>query len=121
VVRPIINRRVRGKPAVTYFKPQGIPMQELSEVNLTEDGLEALRLADFEGLYQDEAAKQMGVSRPTFGRILSDARRVVAEAIIGGKAIRIHGGAIERISRGRGMNRGRGRGNGRCRRGWDER
>jgi uncharacterized protein len=117
VVRPVINRLVRGKPAVTYFKPQGIPMQELSEVNLTEDGLEALRLADFEGLYQDEAARRMGVSRPTFGRILSDARRIVAEAIIVGKAIRIHGGTIERVAQGKGM----GRGHGRCRRGWNKR
>ncbi len=116
MVRPVINRRVRGKPSTTYFKPQGVPMNALSEVNLTEDGLEALRLADLEGLYQEDAAKRMGVSRPTFGRILSDAHRIVAEAIIGGKAIRIHGGTIERIPGGRGMGHGRGR----CRRGWNK-
>ena len=113
MVRPVISRRVRGKPVITYFKPQGVPMQELSEIILTEDGLEALRFADFEGLYQDEAAKRMGISRPTFGRILSEARRTVAEAILGGKAIRIHGGTIERIPYGKGMGRGR------CRRGWN--
>ena len=118
MVRPVINRRVGGKPAVTYFKPQGIPMQELAEVILTEDGFEAIRLADFEGLYQDAAAKRMGISRPTFGRILSEARRVIAEAIIAGKAIRIHGGTIERVSQGKGM--GRGRGHGRFRRGWNK-
>lgn len=118
MVRPIINRLVRGKPVVTYFKPRGVPLSKLSDVILTEDGLEALTLADFEGLYQDEAAKRMGISRPTYGRILTQARRAVAEAISQGKALRIQGGAVERVGE-RGCGRG-GKGKGRCRKGWNE-
>jgi predicted DNA-binding protein (UPF0251 family) len=53
------------------------------------DELEAIRLADYEGLYHEEGATRMQVSRPTFGRILSEARRKVAEAIVDGKALRI--------------------------------
>jgi predicted DNA-binding protein (UPF0251 family) len=53
------------------------------------DELEALRLADVEGLYQEEAARQMNVSRATFGRIVEEAHRKVADAILHGKALRI--------------------------------
>jgi len=121
MVRPKIHRRVWAEPSVRYFKPQGIPLAQLEENTLTEDELEALRLADIEGLYHDDAAKQMGISRPTFGRILANARRNIAEAMMYGKAIRIQGGEIRRI-RTPGFARGRRRGfGGRRRRGWTER
>jgi uncharacterized protein len=61
----------------------------LEEVCLSLDELEAIRLADFEGLYHEEAAGRMKVSRQTLGRILSQARRKVAEALIEGKALKI--------------------------------
>jgi len=64
------------------FKPVGIPATELAVENLRIDELEALRLADLEGLYQEAAAKRMGVSRPTFSRILARARSAVARALI---------------------------------------
>ena len=58
------------------------------------DEVEALRLADLQGLYQEQAAVQMQISRPTFARIIEAARRKVAEALIHGKALRIEGGAV---------------------------
>jgi len=76
------------------FKPAGLPTRALEEVVLGLDGAEAIRLADLEGLYQEAAARRMGVSRQTFGRILEEAHRVVADAIINGKALRIEGGQI---------------------------
>ncbi len=84
-------RLVDGFPPVGCFKPLGIPMTELDEVVLGIDEFEALRLADLEGKYQEEAARQMGVSRQTFGRIVASARRKVAEALVAGKALRIDG------------------------------
>jgi len=75
-----------------YFKPRGIPMRQLAEVYLPLEGFEALRLADLEGCNQEEAAKKMNVSRQTFGRILSQARHSVAEALVQGFALRIDGG-----------------------------
>jgi len=83
---------VKHLPPTDFFKPRGIPMSQLSEVVLTIDELEALRLADFESMYQEQAAKQMDVSRQTFGRIISSARHKVAEALVQGKALRIDGG-----------------------------
>jgi len=94
VPRPVSDRRVRGGIAAALFKPAGLPTRALEEVVLGLDGAEAIRLADLEGLYQEAAARRMGVSRQTFGRILEEAHRVVADALINGKALRIEGGQI---------------------------
>ncbi|MDD5557433.1 MAG: DUF134 domain-containing protein [bacterium] len=90
--RPKKCRFVNGVPGAYFFKPRGIPMTDLTEIHLTMDEMEALRLADAEGKGQEEAAPLMGVSRQTFGRILSEARRKVARAIVDGCAIHIEGG-----------------------------
>lgn len=82
-------RTISHSPPATFFKPAGIPMCELEEVSLAADELEALRLADFEGLYHEEAAQRMGVSRQTFDRIIRRARRKVSEALVHGRALRI--------------------------------
>ena len=57
--------------------------------------LEAIRLSDFEHLDQETAANLMKVSRHTYGRILANARSIVAEAVVTGKAMKIEGGAYE--------------------------
>ena len=80
--RPQCMRFVGNGPVVAVFKPAGIPIHALAQVAMTLDEFEALRLADLEGLYQEDAASRMGVSRPTLGRILESARRKVAEALV---------------------------------------
>ncbi|MBW2090577.1 MAG: DUF134 domain-containing protein [Deltaproteobacteria bacterium] len=90
--RPRKFRRVQAHPEVTYFKPQGVPLRSLGEVNIPVEGLEALRLADLDKLDHELAAAEMGISRPTFSRVLSAARSAVAEALVTGLAIRIEGG-----------------------------
>jgi predicted DNA-binding protein (UPF0251 family) len=82
-------------PGITYFKPAGIPLGELEEVELSLEEAEALRLKELEGLEQEQGAEKMNVSRPTFQRILAAARQKVADAILNGKAIRIEGGNYE--------------------------
>ncbi|MFA5125866.1 MAG: DUF134 domain-containing protein [archaeon] len=89
MVRPRIPRIINFEPGTTYFKPAGIPMRTLEEVVLSFEEIESLRLKEVEGLGQTEAAKKMHISQPTFFRILSTARKKVAEAIIKGKAIKI--------------------------------
>ena len=91
--RPRIPRCVQGGPMANIFKPRGIPATELEEVVLPVEGLEALRLSDLENLDQETAAGRMNVSRQTFGRVLADARKVTAEALVMGKMIRIQGGS----------------------------
>ncbi len=95
MARPSKCRVVSAAPAVTFFKPRGVPMHELTEVYLSMDGFEAMRLADIEGLKQENAAEKMGVSRQTFGRILAGARRTVTEALFRGMALRVDGGNFE--------------------------
>ncbi len=96
--RPCHCRRVAALPKVRYFKPQGIPLSDLAEARLSVDGLEAVRLADYQGMNMDEAAARMGVSRHTFGRLLRKARRCVAQALIEGRALRIEGGVCMLLS-----------------------
>jgi predicted DNA-binding protein (UPF0251 family)/predicted Fe-Mo cluster-binding NifX family protein len=97
--RPRKCRMVSQIPSVIYFKPRGIPLRQLAEVYLTLEGFEALRLADLEGCKHEEAAKKMNVSRQTFGRILSQARHSVAEALVHGFALRIDGGDFMIVDR----------------------
>jgi predicted DNA-binding protein (UPF0251 family) len=98
MVRPINCRRVGSMPQSDYFKPRGIPLSMLEEVLLTVDEFEAVRLADLEGLYQEQAAEKMNVSRQTFGRIIESAHKKVAEALVQGKALKIEGGEFEMAS-----------------------
>ena len=95
MARPKCCRLVGGDPRQNYFKPRGIPLAGLEEVVLGVDELEALRLADLDGLYHAEAAGRMRISRPTFGRILEEARRNVADALVNGKALKIEGGVVK--------------------------
>jgi len=89
MIRPVKLRRVRFDPNVTYFKPRAVPLSLLEEIDLGIDELEALRLCDFKNLDQIEAAKKMKISQSTLQRILSSARKKIAEALIEGKAIKI--------------------------------
>ncbi len=113
--RPRKFRRVQAHPEITYFKPQGVPLRNLGEVNIPVEGLEALRLADLEKIDHELAAAEMGISRPTFSRVLSAARNSVADALVNGLAIRISGGDFfirggPRGGHGRQGNQRRGRG-----------
>ena len=91
------------------FKPQGIPGRDLEEVVLPIEGLEALRLSDLEKLDQGTASIRMNVSRQTFGRVLAEAREMVAEALVMGKMIRIQGGSYTLLGVGRRRKGARGR------------
>jgi len=89
MARPIKPRRVLFDPNVVYFKPRAVPLSMLEEVDLSIDELEALRLCDLKDLEQKEAASKMKVSQSTLQRILTSARKKVAEALTEGKAIKI--------------------------------
>lgn len=95
MARPFSCRRVDGEPPSKFFKPQGIPLRTLEVVTMTVDEFEAVRLADLEGLYQENAAQRMGVSRQTFGRIVESAHQKIADALANAKALEIKGGQVE--------------------------
>jgi predicted DNA-binding protein (UPF0251 family) len=94
VPRPHCCRLVAGEPVAAVFKPAGRRACEIEMLRMTLDEFEALRLADLVGLYQEDAATRMRVSRTTFGRIVESAHRKVAEALVQGKALSIQGGPV---------------------------
>ena len=59
------------------------------------DELEAIRLADLEECYQEDAAQQMEISRQTFGNIVKSAHKKIAATLVQGKALKIEGGIIK--------------------------
>ena len=90
--RPRKCRRVANEFGVTYFKPAGVPLRELEELEITVDELEALRLVDYKEKDQLKAAKDMGISQPTLHRLLACSRKKIADALTNGRAIKINGG-----------------------------
>jgi len=90
--RPIRKREINARPRITYFKPAGISLKQLDEIILFYEELEAMRLKDLVGKSQDESAEYMGISQPTFHRLLNRARKKIVEALLNGKAIRVKGG-----------------------------
>ncbi len=93
--RPFCRRRIGWQPERCRFFPEGAEHQPVDVITLNLDELEAIRLADLEGLYQEQAAEKMNISRPTFARILESGRRKVAEALVYGKGLIIGGGSVE--------------------------
>ena len=85
--RPKKLRRCHGEFCGKAFKPTGTSLPELKQITLYRDELEALRLCDFEGLFQEQAGEKMGISRGTIQRILTSARKKTAEALSTGCAL----------------------------------
>ncbi len=109
--RPRRIRRIFFQPDVTYFKPAGIMLKNMQDSILTKEELEAIRLIDFKNISQNKAGKQMKISQPTLSRLLTSARKKIADALINGKAIKIQGGNYKMVQpTGRGLGMGRGRG-----------
>lgn len=96
MARPTKWRRIENVPKVTCFAPSEQKSPELPENLLKLEELEAIRLKDLEGLEQEECAKRMAVSRPTFQRILLSAREKIADSLVNGKTIHIGGGNYTR-------------------------
>lgn len=98
-MRPKKIRWIKCAPGERCFRPQCKPLKELEGVYLTLDEFEAIRLSCFEGLKQEDAAKMMKISRPTFSRIETSAHKKIADALVNVKAIRIEGGCCKVIKR----------------------
>jgi predicted DNA-binding protein (UPF0251 family) len=80
-------RYCRGIEGYNLYKPSGIPLSQMEIIELGLDELEAMRLCDFDGKQQEEAADAMGVSRGTIQRLLESGRHKTLDALISGKAL----------------------------------
>jgi len=95
MARPKQDRKICHPPLMQGFKPYGIPRNTLSTLSLLFDEYEAIRLLDYEGMNQEQAAVEMNVSRPTLTRIYEKARKTLATAFVEGKTILIEGGNVQ--------------------------
>lgn len=102
-MRPKKTRQIRCSPHERFFIPQCMIGKPVGCTAITMDELEAMRLADLKGMHQEIAAKLMGVSRPTFSRIIESGRRKVADGLVNIKCIKVEGGCCT-------FNNGKGRG-----------
>lgn len=93
--RPKQDRKIVAPPLMQGYKPFGIIRKDMEPVVLQYDEYETIRLLDYEGLLQEQAAEKMNVSRPTLTRIYEQARRSMAKAIVEGKMIIIEGGNVQ--------------------------
>ena len=92
--RPKKPRKIQREPNTRQFSPRGrIGRPGYNELKYEE--LEAIRLADYVGLKQAEAASQMGISQQTFSRVLRNARKCLSEALVIGKIIKVGGGVFK--------------------------
>ena len=110
--RPFKSRCINAQPLSVVYKPAGVPARQLEWVTLHLDEFETIRLLDHVGMDQEQAAAQMGISRPTVTRIYASARKKIATAIVLGQAICIEGGPVTQMPNSLCPGRGRGRGGG---------
>ncbi len=89
--RPVKVKTIRKKPPISQFSPRG-RIGRPGYAGLKFEEFEAIRLADHTGLSQKDAARFMDISQQTFSRILRNARKNIAKAIVNGDIIRINGG-----------------------------
>jgi predicted DNA-binding protein (UPF0251 family) len=94
-MRPKKTRWIQCLPGERCFRPLSVPPGELRGVILTPDEIEALRLACLEGMKQEEAAKLMKISRPTFSRMISSACRKLTDAVVNIKSIKVESGCCK--------------------------
>ena len=98
-MRPKKTRWIKCEPGERCFRPKCKSIRSINGVNLTIDEFEAVRLADFEGLKQEKAARRLKISRPTFSRIITSAHSKIGDALVNIKAIKIEGGCCKIIKR----------------------
>lgn len=92
MARPKNLRRIKEMPPVRSYLPAGDVADQMIIIDLEE--YESIRLCDHLAITQEEAAKIMGVSRPTLTRIYSTARKKVAQAFATGSGIVFEGGKV---------------------------
>ncbi|MAD42414.1 MAG: hypothetical protein CL623_08495 [Arcobacter sp.] len=81
------KRNLVFKPAFKDYIPENKSYNGIT--HLLDEEMEAIYLMDILDLYQEKAAESMKVSRPTFTRILKNARQKLTRAIVYGNKISI--------------------------------
>ncbi len=98
--RPKRPRYIINQPIVNAFIPEGTP--SCDEVTLSLEEFEIIRLIDYEGLDQSQAAEIMQVSRQTVGRILKSGRYNLSKFVVEAHRLKVEGGCFKVHQKGHG-------------------
>jgi len=90
MTRPKRQRRISVDPEITFFKPSGVRMKMLEQVDLSLDELESMRLKFEKGMDLLQGARKMKISKSTFQRLIVSAQKKIVDALVNGKAIKLH-------------------------------
>jgi len=94
--RPFSDLYLSEIPHAKEFRP--FPIKDPKPLEMTYPEYETLKLADFEGLTQEQVAKRMKTSRGTIWRLASSARKKVAQALTESRPLLIaQKGEIEKL------------------------
>ena len=92
--RPRKYRRICKLPEVTSFSPTNdFIANDKNIIHLSVDEYEAIRLIDYEGMNQEECAKQMEIARTTAQKVYNEARKKISMMLIDGTGLNIEGGS----------------------------
>ena len=94
MARPTNSRKITTPPKMIGFKPYGLKKSKKESIVLNYDEFEGFRYINYDNIQQDEAAKRMEISRPTFTRLYNNALKKIASAFVEGKSIEIEGGNV---------------------------
>ena len=88
-------RKIVAPPNFKGYKPYGASRISKENVEILYEEYEAIKLADYDLMNHEEAARLMGISRPTFARIYESARRKIAKALVETREIKtVYGNAL---------------------------
>ena len=100
IMRPKKTRWIKCSSSERLFKPEPGSKSFKEAIILNLDEFEAIRLLDYEDLSQIETAKQMHVHRSTVSRIITSARKKIAQALVDINTLKIEGGCCKVIKGG---------------------
>ena len=95
--RPLKKRRICSLPTINSFIPES--SKDAPPVKISLEEYESIRLLDYEGMTQEEAAWQMGVARTTVQVLYLTARKRIAGCLVEGRPLVIEGGNFELCDR----------------------
>lgn len=94
--RPLKKRRICALPPSSQFLPDTMTSgKTLPPVIISLEEYECIRLLDYEGMTQEECARQMGVARTTVQALYVAARKRIAGCLVEGRPLVIDGGNFE--------------------------
>lgn len=87
--RPLKIRNLITPHEEVIFRPEPGLRRNKEKVVLSSDEFEAIKLVDYENMHHAQAAKILGISRPTFSKMYEKVRNKIATSLVEKKELKI--------------------------------